>query len=173
MRIHKPYLLALGTIEPRKNLPVVLESFLRLKRRGDLEGYVLVMVGAHGWKDKKIIAMAEREPSIIRLGFVCDEYLPYLYGGTEIFVYPSLYEGYGMPVLEALKCGTKVVTTNIPEIREIGGDNRVVYVEPNIESVMTGIMKMKNCKLGETPELPSQTWTDGGETMAKVFASLS
>jgi glycosyltransferase involved in cell wall biosynthesis len=172
INVKQPYLLSLGTLEPRKNLKVTINAYLELKKKGLLSEYSLIIAGGRGWKDTSIVAMTQIDPSIIHLGYVEDKFIPGLYGGAAMFVYPTLYEGYGLPVLEALKCGTKVVTTNIPEITEVGGNDRVVYVEPTREGVMGGILSIKDRVLKEFPNLPEHTWEDDGKALAKLFRSI-
>ena len=113
------YVLAVGTLEPRKNLPRLIEAFASVG--ADVE---LVLVGATGWKAGPTLAAAERDPRVRRLGHVPEADLPALYRGADALCYPSLYEGYGLPVLEALRCGTPVVTSNRSSLPEAGRASR-------------------------------------------------
>jgi len=110
------YVLGVGTLEPRKNLERLVEAW-RL-RTGDL---VLALAGAEGWGDQPQLA----DPRIRTLGFVSDEELPALYRGAEVFVYPSRFEGFGIPIIEAMACGTPVVASAHSSMDEACGDAAV------------------------------------------------
>lgn len=120
--ITKPYILSVGTREPRKNLHKIIEAFNLIKTKIDLQ---LVIVGNFGWGNEK----EAQEKNIKYLGYVWDQDLPSLYSGSSCFVYPSLYEGFGFPVLEAMACGTKVITSKGGSLTEVGG-RYAEYVNP-------------------------------------------
>lgn len=135
--IHKPYILSLGTREPRKNLVNVINAYNNLKKQYNLE---LVVVGKIGWG--KDIAGIGKNTSINILGFVPDNDLPALYSGALCLVYPSLYEGFGFPILEAMRCGCPVVTSDKGSLKEVGG-KQAIFVNPdNAESITYGIEKV-------------------------------
>jgi len=140
--IEGSFLLSVATQEPRKNLYNLIEAFLLLKKNYSYSSLKLILVGPKGWKSKKLKALMQQPEAIdIRvLGYVPNEDLPSLYGAAELFVFPSLYEGFGMPVLEARACGTRVVTTDTPELREAGGENSI-YVGTDASSIVDGILK--------------------------------
>jgi len=135
-----PFLLAVSTLEPRKNFTSLIEAFLLLKRGGKFPDHELVIIGKKGWKNGPLARMlASSEGRRIRsLGFVPDAHLPALYSACAVFCMPSLYEGFGIPVLEARRCGARVVTTDIPELRE-AGDEHCIYVSPDAASIAEGI----------------------------------
>jgi glycosyltransferase involved in cell wall biosynthesis len=114
------YVLAVSTLEPRKNLQTLVDAFALAK----LHGCELRVVGAHGWGDVKL--NGER---IRHLGFVSDQELASLYRGARCVAYVSRYEGFGLPVLEALACGAPVVAADLPPIREIA-DSAIIAVDP-------------------------------------------
>ena len=119
--IDYPFLLTVGTFEPRKNLISVIKAFLSLKKRGKLDKYKLLLVGKSGWKNsylKELISINKKD--ILSLGYVNDSILPFLYMAASLFIFPSYYEGFGIPVREALTMGTKVITSDIDELREAG-----------------------------------------------------
>jgi glycosyltransferase involved in cell wall biosynthesis len=119
-----PYLLTVGTIEPRKNLLTVIKAFASLP--GDVRrGCTLAVAGASGWRTSAIHAAAEPlidEGSLRFLGYVPDEDLSRLYAGAAMLLFPSAYEGFGMPIIEAMACGTPVVASDIPVLREVAAD---------------------------------------------------
>lgn len=169
--IRPPYLLALGTLEPRKNLDRLVRAFLDLKQAGAIPGHKLVLVGGKGWRDDALTRLLQESAGrdVLSLGYVSDEHLPALYGGADLFVFPSLYEGFGMPVAEALACGTRVVCTDSPEIREAGGESPV-YVAPTVEGIRRGILQALDTT-HRPPVLDSRwTWTDSAQVLAKLLA---
>ena len=137
------YVLAVGTIEPRKNLPALIKAFEALVLEGHDLG-ALVLAGSQGWlaqASQAAIANAGAQGLKLRvLGYVPDDDLPALYAGAELFVLPSLYEGFGMPVAEALRCGTRVLASDTPETREAGGD-QALYCRPTPEGLKSGILQ--------------------------------
>lgn len=117
-------ILYVGTIEPRKNLPTLIEAFARRRRAGDLD-HQLVCVGPYGWLSsgiERVIARSGAADAIAFTGYVPFEDLPALYSAAEMFVYPSMYEGFGLPVIESMACGTPVVAGLAAAVAEVGGD---------------------------------------------------
>ncbi|TET54003.1 MAG: glycosyltransferase family 1 protein, partial [Actinobacteria bacterium] len=117
------YILAVGTLEPRKNLSCLLKAFALLKKKSDFD-FKLVIVGEEGWLYKRIfndIKKQDLEKETIFTGFIQDKDLPAIYSGASVFVYPSLYEGFGLPALEAMACGTPVVCSNTSSLPEVVG----------------------------------------------------
>lgn len=113
-----PCLLAVGTVEPRKNLPVLLDAFRILRAQGrDLE---LRIVGRQAWGN--LLPLGDLEPHVRLTGQLPDEDMPALYAAAACFVLPSLYEGFGLPLAEAMAAGIPAVASDIPALRELGGD---------------------------------------------------
>lgn len=122
------YILYVGSVEERKNLKRVIEAFSQLDR-SDLK---LVIVGPHKWQYADILqtaAMEQVAQDVIFTGFVQQRDLPAVYSGARCFVFPSLYEGFGLPVLEAMACGTPVITSNVSSLPEVAGD-AALLVDP-------------------------------------------
>ncbi|HMB81211.1 MAG TPA: glycosyltransferase, partial [Vicinamibacterales bacterium] len=116
-------ILYVGTIEPRKNLPTLIDAFAARRRSGELS-HQLVCVGPYGWLSRGIdaqIAQSTVGDAIKFTGYVPFEDLPALYSLAEMFVYPSMYEGFGLPVVEAMACGVPVITGRTAALSEIGG----------------------------------------------------
>ncbi len=121
------YILNIGTLEARKNLPRLLEAYAIARTRG-MEQKLLIG-GASGWRLSnlaRIIETHKLEDHVQFLGFVDDADLPLLYSKADFFVYPSLYEGFGMPILEAMACGTPVITSNCSSMPEVAGDGALL-----------------------------------------------
>lgn len=126
------YLLALGTREPRKNLPRLIQAAKNLSLN-------LVIAGRYGWGKQTPI------PSNVQiLGYVPDNDLPALYNLATVFVYPSLYEGFGFPVLEAMACGTAVVTSNTSSLPEVAGEAAILVDPLSLDSIAQGIIQAKS-----------------------------
>src|SRR4030042_1284057 len=166
-----PYILAVGTWEPRKNLELLIKVFISMKDEGTLSNHKLILVGGGGWKDKKLTSLIKNDDrqKVITLGYVSDEHLPSLYTGADVFVFPSLYEGFGIPVLEAVACEAKVVASDIPEIREAGGEN-VIYISPTAKGIQDGIMgAISHNKKKVTMDLDFPSWEEGAKTLARAL----
>ena len=132
--IDRPYVLATGTLEPRKNLIRLLAAWSDL--REDLrDTYELVLVGPVGWESDEIVSAATAARMVLA-GYVPDDELAALYAGCELFCYPSLYEGFGLPVLEAMKAGAPVLTSNISSLPEVTGD-AAALVDPLSADLIT------------------------------------
>lgn len=119
------YLLYVGTLEPRKNIAGLLEAYASLLRRGLADEVAIVLAGRPGWRYKPILRRIDElglGGRVRRLGFVADDDLPALYGEAEAFVFPSFYEGFGLPPLEALACGTPVLTSAVSSLPEVVGE---------------------------------------------------
>lgn len=124
------YLLYIGNIEPKKNIARLINAFNDMERRGSKD-YLLVIAGPKGWYYEyllKEISDSDRK-RVIFTGSVEDGDLPVLYSGAEVFVFPSLYEGFGLPPLEAMACGTPVIASNAASIPEVVGDAGIL-VDP-------------------------------------------
>jgi len=120
----QPYVLSVGTLQPRKNYVRLIRAFANLKSQTlGPETPQLVIAGGRGWLYEDIFAEAEKHGQSVRiLGFVDEVDLPALYRNAALFVFPSLYEGFGLPVLEAMSCGVPVVCSNASSLPEVAGD---------------------------------------------------
>lgn len=135
-RLKQPYVLYVGQIQPRKNLGRLIEAFEELG-----EGQ-LVLAGAHGWLNKPIYEQAGASSlaeSILMPGRVPEPLLPALYWHASVFVLPSLYEGFGMPLLEAMGCGCPVVTSSVSAMPEVAGGAAVLIDPLNARDIARGI----------------------------------
>jgi glycosyltransferase involved in cell wall biosynthesis len=136
------YVLFVSTIEPRKNLEVLLDAYARLRNRGVYDG-ALVVVGRVGWKSESIMARL-RAPGVHHLDYVPAAQLAAVYRNAELFVFPSIYEGFGFPLLEAMAHGVPSIAARSSSLPEIGGDAALYFdprdartLETEIERVLT------------------------------------
>lgn len=119
------YFLSVNTLEPRKNIGFLIKCFSRLVQQEGMQDLLLVLAGGKGWKYRDIFQELKNSPvrnRIVIAGFVPDEDLSALYSGALAFVYPSLYEGFGLPPLEAMQCGAPVITSDTSSLPEVVGD---------------------------------------------------
>lgn len=126
------YLLFVGNIEPRKNIVRLLEAYSQLRTQWGCS-FPLILAGGQGWGNTVIYKKVEElslQKEVRFIGYVPDEDLPGLMGGAALFVYPSLYEGFGMPPLEAMACGTPVIASNSSSLPEVVG-NAALMVDPH------------------------------------------
>ena len=161
------YLLSLCTLEPRKNLDQAIRCFARVVKQERLENLRLVLVGPKGWDyDHIFAAMSESEKIsdyVIFTDFVADEDLSPLYSGALAFIYLSLYEGFGLPPLEAMQCGTPVITSNTSSLPEVVGDAGKMFDPMDADGICQAIVDVYSC-----PELRS-TMRQRSLERAKLF----
>ncbi len=157
--LRRPFILAVGTLQPRKNYPALIEAVMRLGE-GCAEVFdelsmsqagsrhaspSLVIAGGRGWLDQEIFETVERLRAGNRvrfLGFVWDEDLPALYNAAAILAMPSLYEGFGLPVLEAMACGTPVVTSNVSSLPEVAGDAALLVSPRDVAGLTDALCRL-------------------------------
>ncbi|MBM3460424.1 MAG: glycosyltransferase family 4 protein, partial [Armatimonadetes bacterium] len=131
----RPYVLSLCHIHPRKNLPRLVRAWNRIAGRVP---HQLVLVGKQGWGNEELnqaISGASPGHEPVFTGYVADGDLPFLYAAADLFVYPSLYEGFGLPPLEAMACGTPVLTSSVSSLPEVVGD-AALLVNPYDEGAL-------------------------------------
>jgi alpha-1,3-rhamnosyl/mannosyltransferase len=137
--LDRRYVLSTATLEPRKNLSRLIEAFAALDP-ALRERFELVLVGGRGWRTEALDATLTRHAALVRtLGFVDDADLPALYAGADLVAYPSLEEGFGLPVLEAMAAGAPVLTSDRSSLPEVGGD-AAFYVDPtSVDRIRAGL----------------------------------
>lgn len=165
--IKSPYHLSVATWEPRKNLELLISTYIDIKRDMYLPDHQLVLVGGKGWKDDKLLGILREAPpeTIVPLGYVDDADLPALYAGADAFIFPSIYEGFGIPLLEARACGTLVIASDTPELRESGGD--AIFIQPTKKGIRKGILESLSVPKREPEILPS--WNTEAKKLAEVL----
>ena len=137
------YILNIGTLEARKNLPRLLEAYAIARNKGLT--HKLLIGGAKGWRLSNlagIVAKHKLEQDAVFLGYVEDTDLPALYGRAEFFVYPSIYEGFGMPILEAMACGTPVITSNVSSMPEVAGDAALLVDPLDVDEIAAKMLEL-------------------------------
>jgi glycosyltransferase involved in cell wall biosynthesis len=150
----QPYVLYVGTIEPRKNVDTLLDAWQDFRLRKDFD---LVIAGSSGWGSEKTMArLASRPQSVRYLGYVPEDELPGLTAGATAFIYPSLYEGFGFPVAQAMAAGVPVITSNTSCLPEIAGDGALL-VDPHSPAEIQAALE----KLLTSPALRDQLRTAG------------
>ncbi|MBI4975120.1 glycosyltransferase family 4 protein, partial [Candidatus Peregrinibacteria bacterium] len=162
-KITTPYFLYLGTIEPRKNLDVLVNTFLELKSKHNLP-HSLVLAGEYGWKIKLLLnCLKNHQKDIILTGYITEEQKASLYKHANIFIYPSLYEGFGLPPLEAMSYGIPAICSTGGSLKEIF-ENHALMFEPNDkESLKKHILNLIN-----NPQKQTSLSTKGIE-YSKIF----
>lgn len=135
-KINGPYVLFIGTLEPRKNVPRLIQAFARLAQQFPDER--LVIVGMKGWHYDEIFTLTSElglNDKVRFTGFVDEADKPAILRGSDIFIYPSLYEGFGIPVLEALSCGVPTITSDRSSMPEIAGDGALIVDPTDVEQI--------------------------------------
>jgi len=139
----KGFLLYLGTLEPRKNITTIIEAYAQLRQKYAIEEK-LVLAGGKGWFYDAIFEKVQKlglESEVMFPGYVADSEQALWYSAASAFVYPSLYEGFGLPVAEALSCGTPVVTSNVSSLPEAGADIALCVDPQNVEAMAEALYK--------------------------------
>jgi glycosyltransferase involved in cell wall biosynthesis len=165
-RLPARYLLFVGTLEPRKNLTTLLRAYAMLRAEGYSEDLKLVVAGRTGWLYADIFNMVKTlalDEEVIFTGFVDDEDLPDLYRGAHLFVFPSLYEGFGLPILEAMASGVPVITSNTASMPEVAGDAAMLVDPHAAKAIAEGIARVL------TEDRLRETLTQKGLARARGF----
>jgi glycosyltransferase involved in cell wall biosynthesis len=158
------FVLCAGTLEPRKNLVRLIDAFIGLP--DELRApHMLAVVGPKGWEAEEIHRrISEAGASVKLLGYVSDDELAALYQACTLFCYPSLYEGFGLPVLEAMTCGSPVLTSRVSSMPEIAGD-AALYVDPlDVADIRAGLVRLLSS------EEERRSLAERGRTRAANFA---
>ncbi len=160
----KPYILYVGTVEPRKNLDALLDGYKAL--RADLrEHYDLVIAGPVGWAATETMARIRSAGAGVRyLGYVPERDMPALTGGASVFVYPSLYEGFGFPVAQAMAAGVPIVTSAISSLPEIAGE-AALLIDPRSTAEIRNAVE----RLLDHPKLAASLGSKGRERASSLF----
>jgi glycosyltransferase involved in cell wall biosynthesis len=137
------FILHVGSLNPRKNIPRLIDAYSRLPAK-IMEEYQLVIAGKRSWRADEIFAKAKQfgpEERIAFTGFVAEDDLPLLMNAADLLAFPSLYEGFGIPPLEAMACGTPVIASNTSSIPEIVGDAALLFDPYNVEEMAAAMYR--------------------------------
>ncbi len=177
-----PYILSVGMIEPRKNLVRLIEAFELLKARLSLP-HRLVLAGKRGWLSDPIYKRARTSPLASQIefpGFVAESDLPQLYSAADLFAFPSLYEGFGLPPLEAMACGVPVVTSRSASLPEVVGDAALTVDPESVEELADALaMLLQDAALRQRMmargliQSKKFTWQAAARRMLDVYRRLS
>ena len=138
----KPYILFVGTIEPRKNVAVLLDAYQQLAP-SIKEEFDLVVAGSPGWGDPATLhRLQSGPPGVHYLGYVSEQDLPGLTAGATVFIYPSLYEGFGLPVAQSMAAGVPVITSNVSSLPEVGGDAALLVDPKSAAELSSALSRM-------------------------------
>lgn len=178
-QIQKEYFLYLGTLEPRKNLINLIKAYEMLKKRENGEIPQLVLAGGKGWYYEGIFKTVEEcglQNDVIFTGYVPEKEVPLLMNGAMAFVFPSLYEGFGMPPLEAMACGTPVIVSNTASLPEVVGDTGILVDEKNIADISRSMETLSHDKILRRTlrekgllHVKHFTWEMSGKTIEKFI----
>ncbi len=142
--IPEKYILFIGRLEERKNIPRLVEAFNLLKKEKKIE-HKLVLVGKKGYKFEQIFDTINKlkiGDEVILPGYIPEEDLPYIFSGPELFTFPSLYEGFGIPILEAMACGIPVLSSNISSMPEVAGEAAILVNPLNPKEISKAIYQI-------------------------------
>jgi glycosyltransferase involved in cell wall biosynthesis len=166
------FVLAVGTLEPRKNLPRLVDAYRALDSVLQAD-HPLVVVGALGWETGETLdALRSLGSRCTMLGYTSDAALAELYRRCAVFCYPSLGEGFGLPVLEAMAAGAAVVTSNLSSLPEVGGD-AVEYVDPHDTSSIASGLRRVLCNEARREDLGRRARSRAAEFSWARFAQIA
>lgn len=135
----RPFILSVGKLEPRKNIPRLISAF----QKANLKDVDLLIIGHKGWNNQQsVISNQQSVPNIKFLGFVNDQMLYTLYSKALFFIYPSLYEGFGYPIVEAMSLGCPVTTSNTSSLAEIGKNTALLFNPESEDEIKSAILKL-------------------------------
>ena len=139
------YILYMGTLEPRKNIERLVQAFAQLLQQNEFQKYKLVLAGKKGWRYDSIFEQIKTlgiEDKIIFTGYVAEVDKAAIYQMAKLFVFPSLYEGFGIPIVEAMAAGVPVITSNVSSMPEAAGDAALLIDPFSVEQIAIAMQKL-------------------------------
>ena len=177
-----PYLLFVGEISRRKNLSGLLTAFHLLKQDGKISGRKLVLVGKKTTDTDQIMQEVSElgiSEDVLFTGYIPDEDLPFIYNGADVFVFPSLYEGFGIPPLEAMQCGTPVAASNATSIPEVVGDGALLFdprdpsnMADKIDAIINAKVDVDDLKAKAKRQAQRFSWASTAKQTMEIFNGL-
>jgi glycosyltransferase involved in cell wall biosynthesis len=174
------FILFVGSIEPRKNLERLLTAYLQLPEAIKRE-YKLVLSGFAGWKNSSIMALIQKaQEHVVFLGYISVRDLALLYNAATIFAYPSLYEGFGLPPIEAMACGTPVLVSNVASLPEVCGE-AALYCDPlDVEQISGQMQKLlRDTQLQKSlvtrghARIQDYSWENSASALKQLFKDVA
>lgn len=176
----RPYILSVGTVQPRKNYGRLIQALARLRADGlDLS---LVIIGGKGWLTDPIyetLGQTGMREFVRFTGFVDEADLPALYSGAACFAFPSLYEGFGLPILEAMACGVPVVTSNLSSLPEVAGDTALMVDPYDLDALTDALRHLiedsalrERLIAGGYERARQFTWRASADHLRQIYATL-
>lgn len=178
-KIKRPFLFYIGSLSPRKNVIRIIEAFCKIKK--DIP-HNLYLLGGYSWRDKEVLDLIDEvndDGRIIRGGFIDEQDLPIIYNLAELYMFPSLYEGFGLPILEAQACGCPVLTSEISSMPEVAGDGAILVNPYEVDDIAKGMKKVLNdtelqkdlTKKG-SQNIKRFSWEQCAKRVLKVFKNI-
>ena len=174
----KDYILYLGTLEPRKNVENIIRAYANLKKSGEIKEN-LVLAGKKGWLFYEIfdlIKSLDLEDEVILTGYIDECEKPVIYQNAKLFIFPSLYEGFGMPILEAMAAGIPVITSNVSAMPEVAGDAAILVNPLDCKEISGAILKiLKSNELSNVlvnkgfEQCKKFTWSNSANKLVEIY----
>ena len=175
------YFLYIGTLEPRKNIPNLLRAYAAGRPR--FAGCKLVLAGAKGWEYKEIFSLVEElhlQNEVVFTGYLPSAELAYLYAGARAFLFPSFYEGFGMPPLEAMACGVPVMASNRSSLPEVVGDAGLLVEPEELEQMANAMERLlidtelrQTCRERGIERAGRFTWERSADAVLQIYQKLT
>lgn len=176
------YFLYLGTLEPRKNIPAILLAYRRLKEERNDPIPDLVLAGKKGWGYDQIFSLVQKyglEQNVVFTGYVSEEDKPLLLSGAICFLFPSLYEGFGIPPLEAMACGTPAIVSDQASLPEVVGEGALIVGTEETDRMAAGMEKLwsdqefrQDMSKKAWERAKGYSWDRAAETLQRVYTRL-
>lgn len=175
----RPYLLSVGTVQPRKNYQMLIQAFAPL---ADKIPHNLYIAGGKGWLYEEMMAEIEKQNLTDRvrfIGFIDDEDLPTLYSGADLYLFPSIYEGFGLPMLEAMACGVPVIASDVSSLPEVGQETAVLLPPHDldkwttaIESILSDPEQQQRMKNAGYHRVNQFSWEKSASQLLEIYRNL-
>ena len=174
-----PYLLSIGTVQPRKNYQMLIQAFAPL---ADKFPHNLYIAGGKGWLYDEMMAEVEKQGIADRvrfIGFVDDEDLPTLYSAADLYLFPSIYEGFGLPMLEAMACGVPVIASDVSSLPEVGGETAVM-IPPHdllqwtqkIDALLSNLEQRQQMAAAGYQQVQKFSWQKAAIQLLSIYQTL-